>query len=106
MIDENSLVSKEEDAEIRGSNSEDPRFFFWKAKHSCTQAESVCNVARFTEKVRKGHGLFANIIKTYITYFMMGSNALAIVILFLNGIFILGQTSVIGIKRGSSWINQ
>jgi hypothetical protein len=37
---------------------------------------------------------------------MLGSNALAIVFLIFNGIYILGQTSVVGIKRGSSWINQ
>ncbi|CAG5111107.1 Oidioi.mRNA.OKI2018_I69.chr2.g5441.t1.cds [Oikopleura dioica] len=94
VIDENSLTSiPKEIAQAKNFNSTDPRYFFWKAKHACSQAESVCNVARFTEK-------------TYITYFMLGSNALAIIILVFNGIFILGQTSVIGIKRGSSWVNQ
>jgi len=93
VIDQNSLFKEPDSFDIKGMDSTDPRYYFWKAQRACSQAESICNVARFTEK-------------TYITYFMLGSNALAIVFLILNGIYILGQTSVVGIKRGSSWINQ
>jgi hypothetical protein len=32
-------------------DSTDPRYYFWKAQRACSQAESICNVARFTEKV-------------------------------------------------------
>ncbi|CBY31028.1 unnamed protein product [Oikopleura dioica] len=93
VIDQTSLFNETENDNLKEMDSTDPRYYFWKAQNACSQAESICNVARFTEK-------------TYITYFMLASNALAIVFLILNGIYILGQTSVIGIKRGSSWINQ
>ena len=105
MIDQSSLFNEPDSFDVKGMNSTDPRYYFWKAKKACSQAESICNVARFTEKVI-WKLLTADDFQTYITYFMLGSNALAIVFLIFNGIYILGQTSVVGIKRGSSWINQ